>query len=85
MPSTPPCQCCGYHLEKWRDLCPACGFLKEGSQADDHRQNWIDSGMPWQSETVVRPKAWDPINLLGRLALKAAVSRVKGRPPRLRQ
>lgn len=83
--STKPCHSCGHSLEKWRSLCPSCGYYNHDTVPDQdaleaHRRNWIEGGMVWQSNSVVKPRTWDPLRALGALALRKTISRAKGRP-----
>jgi transcription elongation factor Elf1 len=71
------------------EICACCGFQfgvtddDKGISIDDYRQQWIADGMPWSSAGKKAPKGWNPQTQLGSLALRATLSRVKGRPPRM--
>ena len=71
------------------EICACCGFQfgvtdnDKGVSYDDFRQQWIADGMPWTSTGKKAPKGWNPQTQLGSLALRATLSRVKGRPPRM--
>lgn len=93
------CPVCGYdHLaepprnragDASMETCPSCGFQfgvtddKQGVNYDDHRSEWIAKGMQWFSQHKKTPRNWNPNTQLGSLALRATLSRVKGRPPRI--
>lgn len=85
-PKTEMCPCCGYEHRIPR--CPACGFVDHmGYDAEVCRAKWIKDGFVWHSTATIRskakPKNWNPVNTLARLALKATRARTKGRPARL--
>ncbi len=97
--STNSCPVCGYDqlAEPPRnrtggasmEICSCCGFqfgVTDDDKSvgyDDHRQQWIADGMPWTSTGKKSPKGWNPQTQLGSMALRATLSRVKGRPPRM--
>ena len=93
---TPPpvesCPCCGSSFKEIGTTklgkfqgCPAC-FYRLGDESlncDKHREDWVFAKMPWISVTVLQPPSWNAEQNLARLALKTALSKVKGRPPRM--
>lgn len=81
------CPCCGFHdlRQHWNQVagCLACWFtLQEITDLGKYRQRWINDGMKYCTHGTPPPD-WDPVQNLARLALKATLSRVKGRPPRM--
>ncbi len=69
------CACCGFQF----------GVTDDGQHIsyDDYRQQWITDGMKWTSIGKKAPKGWNPQTQLASFALRATLSRVKGRPPRM--
>ncbi len=71
------------------EICPSCHFEfgvtddDKGVDYNAYREEWITKGMPWSSTTRKEPKNWVPGSQLANLALRATLSRVKGRPPRI--
>lgn len=71
------------------EICPCCNFefgVTDGDMGinyNAHREEWISQGMPWSSTSRKEPKSWEPGSQLANLALRATLSRVKGRPPRV--
>ncbi len=71
------------------EICPCCDFEfgvtddDKGIDYNTHREQWIAQGMQWSSKTRKAPKNWEPGSQLANLALRATLSRVKGRPPRV--
>ena len=71
------------------EICACCGFQfgvtddDKNISYDDYRQQWIDDGMKWTGTGKKAPKGWNPQTQLASLALRATLSRVKGRPPRM--
>lgn len=70
------------------EICVCCGFQfgvtddDRGVSYDDYRHQWITDGMKWMSSGRKAPKGWNPQSQLASFALRATLSRVKGRPPR---
>jgi hypothetical protein len=86
LPKIEMCPCCGYEHKIPR--CPACGFVDHMEyEVTTHRANWIKGGFVWHSIAIAgpktKPKNWNPVNTLARLALKTTRARTKGRPARL--
>ena len=71
------------------EICACCGFQfgvtddDKSVSYDDYRQQWIADGMQWTSTGKKAPKGWNPQTQLASFALRATLSRVKGRPPRM--
>lgn len=82
-----PCACCGFPLlvtiVTEPPPCPACLFDQNHHEPGPWRETWVESGMVWRGEPRLRPRPWQPEQLLASLALRTSLSRVKGRPPRL--
>jgi hypothetical protein len=60
------------------EICPSCGFQfgvtddDRGVSYEQWRQQWIDRGMPWDSQGIEPPPAgWDPEEQLRRLLEKS--------------
>ncbi len=83
------CPCCGFGYSskavKLPSVCPACCFDTEVNLdcMNDYRRLWVARGMPWQSFTFPKPRNWDPLQTLARLALSKTLGRQRGRRPRL--
>ncbi|MFM2167864.1 MAG: hypothetical protein RIS79_2235 [Verrucomicrobiota bacterium] len=71
------------------EICPSCSFHfgvtddDKGLTYDEHRQQWIETGMKWASRGQKPREDWNAQTQLASLALSAALKRVRGRPPRV--
>src|SRR5579859_4123584 len=83
------CPVCGYDLklpnsESVVEKCPSCSF-KLGKIPFDHidtdnihvriwRMVWVEDRMPWCSQDLSRPSAWDPIRQMQAIGVHLGIS-----------
>lgn len=57
------------------EICPSCGFQfgvtdeDEGYSYEHWRQQWIDRGMPWWSNSRRPPEGWQPKHQLRNIGI----------------
>lgn len=69
------CPVCGYNELELPPadfaICPSCGtefgYHDATASIEELRQRWIGRDMPWTSQALPRPPAWDPWTQLWRV------------------